>query len=69
MDVTLEPGCPNPRDHPRWIQHRAHLRDAVVSRSRPQAPPANVRCASFKAALAASAQEAHNKAKANAKPC
>ena len=42
MDVVLEPGCPNRRAHPRWIQHRAHLRDAVVSRSRPQAPPANV---------------------------
>ena len=42
MDVVLEPGCPNRRAHPRWIQHRAHLRDAVVSRSRSQAPPANV---------------------------
>ena len=42
MDLALEPGCSNPRAHPRWMQHRAHLRDAVVPRSRPQTPPANV---------------------------
>ena len=42
MDVALEPGCPNRRAHPRWMQHRGHLRDAVVPGSRAQAPPANV---------------------------
>ena len=42
MDLVLEPGCPDPRAHPRWMQHRSHLRDAVVPCSRPQAPPANV---------------------------
>ena len=42
MDLVLEPGCFNPRAHPRWMKHRVHLRDAVVPGSRPQAPPANV---------------------------
>ena len=42
MDLVLEPGCFNPRAHPRWMKHRVHLRDTVVPGSRPQAPPANV---------------------------
>ena len=42
MDLALEPGCPDRRAHPRWMQHRGHLRDAVVPGSRAQAPPANV---------------------------
>ena len=40
MDLALEPGCPDRRAHPRWMQQQPYLRDAVASRSHPQAPPA-----------------------------
>ena len=35
IDVALEPECPNPRAHPRWMQLDAALHDPVVPRSRP----------------------------------